>query len=1057
MRFPFVVCVFVCITVIAIPLFAQSPNGNMNGLVSDPSSAAVVGAEIVAVNDVTGVQYTTNTNSEGIYVLPNLPPGPYRVQVSKIGFKTLIKPDIVLNVQDSLSINFTLLVGAFHEIVTVEGGAPLVNTESAAVSTVVDRQFADNLPMNGRSFQSLIELTPGVVLTQSVPEDGGQFSINGQRANANYWMVDGVSANVGSGTASGSGAGVAGSVGSFSVLGGTNSLVSVDALQEFRIQTSTFAPEFGRTPGGQISIATRSGTNRFHGTVFDYLRNDSLDASDWFNGYTNVPRLPKAQEKQNDFGGTLGGPIFKDRTFFFFSYEGLRLRLPQTTLTTVPDVAARENASPALRPYLNAYPLPNGPDNVAAGVAQLNLSYSNPAALDSASLRADHRATDKLTLFGRYDYSPSKLDQRGTGVALSNIFHSRITLQTATGGAILAMSPHIANDLRVNYSRTDASSNYSLDGLDGAVPLTAPPLASGFTSENGTFQLTIRSLTQARSVLDGPNARNLQRQVNVVDSLSFQHGAHILKFGLDFRRLSPLTAPPQYWQGVQFASVPDAEAGNSLFGFIFSIVPSSLLFRNLGAYAQDTWRVAPRLTLTYGLRWDLDVTPSSLGGPAIPAVRGYSLTDFSQLVVAPPGTPPFGTAYRNVAPRIGAAYEVFRHKDWQLVFRGGFGIFYDLIGSETGNSITYGFPPFQANNFNLSGPFPYSTTQIAPVPIPTTGTISSLYAFNPNLKSPYTLEWNVTVEQGLGGQQTLSASYVGAAGRRLLQTTNIISPPSNPAMMGLLVDNTAQSDYNALQIQFKRRLSRGLQALASYTWSRSLDDGSAGSPALTSNEGIPGANPNVNHGPSDFDIRNAFSAGLSYELPKPRVGFLANTILRGWATESFVTARSAQPVDIVDSNFDGTSLASGVRAEIRPDFVAGQPLYLFGDQYPGAKAFNPAAFQDPPALAGIPVRQGDVGRNALRGFGAWQWDFAVHRDFPIRESIRLQFRAEMFNVLNHPNFAPPSPTFALPGFGISNQMLGQYLGGSNLGSGGLSPLYQVGGPRSVQFALKMFF
>ena len=226
MRFPRFVPFLVCLALSTFSLFAQSPNGNINGLVSDPSSAAVVGAEVVAANDVTGVQYTTKSNSEGIYVLPNLPPGPYRVQVSKIGFKTLIKPDIVLNVQDSLSINFTLLVGAFHEIVTVEGGAPLVNTENGTVSTVVDRQFAENLPMNGRSFQTLIELTPGVVTVPSNGSDPGQFSVNGQRGSANYWMVDGVSANIGVPAVFTQGNGISGAAAAFSVQGGTNSLVS---------------------------------------------------------------------------------------------------------------------------------------------------------------------------------------------------------------------------------------------------------------------------------------------------------------------------------------------------------------------------------------------------------------------------------------------------------------------------------------------------------------------------------------------------------------------------------------------------------------------------------------------------------------------------------------------------------------------------------------------------------------------------------------------------------------------------------------------------------------
>src|SRR5713226_3869023 len=244
------------------PAVAQSPSATINGIVLDPSGAAIVGAQVVIVNDATGVQYTARTNGEGIYVVPNLPPGPYRIQVSNSGFKTIIKPDIVIHVQDALAINFTLPIGAASEVVTIQGGAPLINTQDAAVSTVVDRQFAENLPMNGRSFQTLIQLTPGVVLVPTNVVDAGQFSVNGQRAASNYWMVDGVSANVGVSSGAVPGNGFGGTLASFSALGGTNSLVSVDAMQEFRIQTSTYAPEFGRTPGAQVSIVTRSGTNQ---------------------------------------------------------------------------------------------------------------------------------------------------------------------------------------------------------------------------------------------------------------------------------------------------------------------------------------------------------------------------------------------------------------------------------------------------------------------------------------------------------------------------------------------------------------------------------------------------------------------------------------------------------------------------------------------------------------------------------------------------------------------------------------------------------------------------
>src|SRR6266849_1634920 len=405
--------VILSLTVLTSSVWAQSPTATVNGLVRDSSGAVVPGADLQLINEQTNVKYSARTNSEGIYSVSNLPPGTYRIQVSKIGFKTIVKPDIILNVLDARAINFDLPVGAVSEIVTVEGGASTVDTESTAVSTVVDRQFAENIPLNGRSFQSLIQLTPGVVLTANNGSDTGQFSVNGQRANANYWMVDGVSANIGISATGNIGSGLAGTLGSTSVLGGTNSLVSVDALQEFRIQTSTYAPEFGRTPGGQISIVTRSGTNQFHGTAFDYLRNDALDANDWFNGFTNTPPLPKAKERQNDFGGTFSGPIIKGRTFFFFSYEGFRLRLPQTALALVPDTNpldpfSRQFAQPALLPYMNAYPLPNGPEVLDAngnhqGIAQFNASYSDPGTLNAYSLRVDHKLNDRLNLFVRYD------------------------------------------------------------------------------------------------------------------------------------------------------------------------------------------------------------------------------------------------------------------------------------------------------------------------------------------------------------------------------------------------------------------------------------------------------------------------------------------------------------------------------------------------------------------------------------------------------------------------------------------------------------------------------
>jgi hypothetical protein len=1068
------ICALVCSVVLCASLSAQTNLASITGRVFDPNAAVIVEATVTARDVDKGIETTVQTNEEGIYHFANLAPGNYEFSVSKRGFKVIVKPGVTLHVADTVSMNFTMQVGSVSETVTVKGGALLVNTESATVSTIVDRQFAESLPLNGRSFQTLIQLTPGVVLTTSNGEDAGQFSVNGQRASANYWMVDGVSANIGVSSNNIAGNGLAGALSSFSVQGGTNSLVSVDALQEFRIQTSTYAPEFGRTPGAQISIITRSGTNRFRGTVFDYFRNDALDANDWF---ANRDGLPKPEERQNDFGGTLGGPIIRDDTFFFFSYEGLRLRLPQVGQSTVPDTNpadpfARQFATPAMQPYLNAYPLPNGPEILdgngnPTGAAQFNSSFSNSSTLDAYSFRIDHKLNDKINLFGRYNYSPSDLTQRGLGglTALSSVNFAQITTQTATVGASWAISSATANDLRFNYSRTHSSSHYVLDNFGGALPLASSPFPSPFTDQNSNFVLFILPLSNAQLV-QGKLNRTVQRQINVIDNLSVQKGLHSLKFGVDLRRLSPIVDPPSYIQNALFLSVPGAQTGSLLDANVFSERGGTLLFRNLAFFGQDSWRILPRLTLTYGLRWDVDFTPSTLSGPSLVAAIGFNLNDLSNLDLAPSG-PTFKTTYGNVAPRLGVAYRISQKPARETVLRGGFGVFYDLATQEVGNLIG-GTYPFAARktlfgtSFGGTATFPLSSVDAAPLsitPASLAPPFGLLAAFDPHLQLPYTLQWTVALEQALGAQQALSITYVGAVGRRLIQSAEVFAPNANLGS-ALLVSNAATSDYNALQVQFQRRLSRGLQALASYTWSHSIDEGSAGSVGSFSNTLVPGSTANVNRGPSDFDIRNGFSAGLTYDIPYPKINLFSDAILRGWSLENVIQARSAPPVDVYSLLF-GFEQLSGALTLVRPDVVPGVPLYLYGSQYPGGKAFNSLAFTSPPVnpTTGAPLHQGNLERNGLRGFGAAQWDFAVHRDFPIRESLKLQFRAEMFNVLNHPSFGPPVADlsgFSGP-FGDSTQMLGRSLTSGTLGGGAFNPLYQLGGPRSIQLALKLMF
>jgi hypothetical protein len=891
-------------------------NATVTGLVTDSSGSAVPGVSVVFTNVNNGVTTNTKTNRDGIYRIAGLLPGVYRANLSKDGFSSLVKGDIELHVQDELSINFSLRTGSVLESVTVEDGAPLVSIESAAVSTVVDRKFADNLPVNGRSFQTLINLSPGVVLTVSSPSDSGQFSVNGQRASSNYWTVDGVSANTGISAGELVGNGAGGGLPLFTAQGGTNSMVSLDALREFRIETSTSSPEFGRMPGAQISIVTRSGTNLFHGSLFDYFRNDLLDANDWFaHGYG----LAKPEERQNDFGGTFGGPILKERTFFFFSYEGLRLRLPQTSLSAVPDdasvaggLSSRETAVPTMRPYLNAFPLPNGPEILlqcdatadptcpptgqkASGAADFNASFSDFSSLDAYSLRIDHNLTRTLNVFGRFSDSPSNLVQREPG-ALSTVFPSRITSRSLTIGAAWSISPAFSNDLRFNYSRTGASSFFSLDRFGGAVPL--PPVLPPDPLGNPGSQLILEAFTPSMLLAQGMNQRNLQQQFNLVDGVSFQAGRHSIKAGVDLRRLTPQMDPDPYLQYMFFNDTPSLAAGDSFFGRVESHLKGTLRFNNLGFFAHDNWRITPGVTLNYGVRWDIDFAPSSLDGPQLAAVTGFNLADLSQLSLAPAGTPPFKTSYSNFAPRLGLAYRFGQRRQFQTVLRGGAGLYYDLATQEVGNAINSSDYPFGATKFLYDNSFPLDPSSAAPPSISAANLANGrLSAFDPDLTLPFTVEWNLSAEQALGQEQTVSATYVGATGKHLIQTALLIFPNPN-FREASLVTNSASSDYQALQLQFTRRLNHGIQALASYTWSHSIDDASAGSAfGNAANALVPGQIGFANRGASDFDVRHALSAGMTYNISLGEHLGVAKQLLQGWSVQSILQARSAPPVN----------------------------------------------------------------------------------------------------------------------------------------------------------------
>jgi hypothetical protein len=1045
----------------------------LSGAVTDEKGAAIVGATVTVTNPATNAQRKTVTDGAGKFFVAQLPASSYTLKVENTGFAPTEVQDIALNVNDQRTINVELQVGAVGASVVVNSEASLLD-ESPAAATTIDREFVQNLPLNGRSFQSLFELTPGVVLTPSGDGGPGQFSVNGQRTNANYLTIDGVGANVSALVGNNLSQTANGSIAGFSANGGTNNLVSVDALQEFTIQTSTYAAEFGRTPGAQISLVTRSGANRFTGSAFEYFRNEKLDANDWFANRSSFRRAPL---RLNNFGGVLGGRIVKDKTFFFFSYEGLRLQQPQTNIFFVPSQTLRNTAAASLRPIINAFPQANGPldtfNGQPTGYATYNASYSDRVRLNATSIRLDHNFTDKVNVFGRYNYAPSSQTDRLTNPSTPGL--TTINTWGLTLGSSQTFNSRVVNDVRFNFTKYRAALDLALDNTNGAVPFNSSLLApSGGSPRNPVYGFFIVELTPAfgfrfaPGVFIGQLYNNRNKQFNVVDNFSWQIGSHAVKIGGDYRRLNPTFGESDYfatYAAFTFASLTGNPFGgpNSLIGGLVNQLQITAdtgernpIFNNYSFYAQDTWKATNRLTVSYGLRYEVNPAPKERDGKN-PVVLTNVDTPAS-IAAAPAGTPLYETTYDNFAPRFGVAYQLRRTPGSETVIRGGFGVFYDLGGgSAAGSAFSQVFPFVGRKTIaDVAGGFPFPLTAAQAAPPPITGAFpatTEIYGYERGIKLPRTFQYNFAVEQSLGRRQTILASYVGARGRELLRQDFIGAvSATNPGGVNatfpsgvVITRNSAESDYNSLQLQFTRRLTKGFQALASYTWSDSEDDASSD---ITRSAALFIVAPDADRGPSDFDIRHNFTGAITYNIPAPFAGRAAKAILGGWSTDAIFRYRSELPVNVVVNNLT----LSGVANVTRPNVVSGQAFYLDDPNAPGGRRINPAAFANPPAGT-----RGNLTRNALRGFDARQVDMTVRRDFKIREKTGIQLRAEFFNIFNIANFGKPENRFGNPLFGRATQMLGRSLTNANAGGAGLNSVFQIGGPRSIQLSARFYF
>jgi hypothetical protein len=1074
-------------------IFAQAGNASLTGFIQDSAKAFVPDVYVLAVNTDTNQQFSARTNKEGSYNISALPVGPYRMQIEKVGFQTILKEDLFLHTQDALQVNFQMAVGSISETVTVSGTSVNMNTTDATVGTIIDRQFISDIPLNGRSFQSLVLLSPGVTTTTPQPTDAeGEYSVNGQTANSNNYLLDGADASATNYMKSNpifGGAGTAGMAPNATALGSTQALVNVDALQEFRIATSTYSAEFGRQPGAQISFQSRSGTNDYHGTAFDYLRNTVMDANNWFNNYA-TPKITKPQERQNDFGGVFGGPLGvphllsgKDRAFFFVSYEGLRLTQPgavavgyvpsngtfNTGTYSNPQLTnLRANAPAALQAVLAGFPVPNcstaqDPQCIdyRDGLSPALVTPVSIGRIDSMSARADLQVSSANRIFARYSDTESNTttDPESGATYLGNAAGVTYRTRVYLLGANSILSSSLTNEIRLQYSQSLYDDINSPTSFGGAKPANLWTLGSMPPGGETAFFLHFPSADNVNMYTISFGTR--QFQPNAVDTLTWQHGSHLFKAGVNYVQTTAYMADGNLSKGPQITYVYETGAqvlSNTLYEIsLQQILRQDPSFKNFGTFFQDEWHYRPRLSLSLGLRWDLSPAPAVSG--AEPYTYSGNLSNPSSVTLAPLGTPLYATTYTNFAPRVGIAAVIHDQPGHELILRVGGGLFYGTgqafvntygNGYDVGTGYTRLFTasnkppasPAYPNGIPLSFPIPPT---LATPPIPAPGPPYALgYLPTRDYSPPYTIQWSATLEQAIGKAQSISLGYVASASPQLGHWSQYSFGALNTKFSSFYAwSNGPGSNYNSLQLQYKRQALRGLQVLAGFTWSHAIDSNSTDYYL-----GLP-----LQRGNSDMDVRNNATAALVYNLPKDYVERWKRAVLGGWNVDARLTARTAFPVQIQGPTV--LDPITGLEVARRLNYN-GQNPYVYKNGIPGGRQLNAAVFSVTTTAEGS---NGNSPRNFLRGFGDVQADIALQRKFSFTESLGLLFRAEAFNITNHPNFGALNVACGTTtaGAACSGPLFGQAINTLSGALGGLASIYQQGGPRSLQVALKLQF
>jgi hypothetical protein len=1014
----------------------------LSGQVEDASGHALGNADVLVQSQSTGARWRVPTDDNGRYQLAGLPPGRYKVTVRLPGFRTVSRVGAALENGETTRIDFAMELLGLHEVITVESGRDALNPAAASSLLLTRDGPGAPLPANGGDYRVLFDLAPGVVITPAIASDAGQFTSNGQRPNANTFRVDGISANTGVGSSILPGAFPVASLPAMTAIGSTENLVSNETAQSVELRSTDFSTEFSDRPGAESLVITRSGTNGYHAEVFGHVRDNGWTARDWFANSRAVFDFPRPSYDR--LGLDVGGPIWRHRTFFFISAEEAQLTDTGIQLTSVPSLAARQNASGALKQVLNYYPAPIGPD-LRGGQAVGLLTSLTSAQLVSTSARLDQSLGSKGNLFLRLVESPSRSQSQG---ARTNWASGTIILTLGAGrGAI--------NDLRMGYSRADLlSSSFgggpvfpeAVFGLAGLFGFTLLPngvleyspnslLAPPPSIEQSVFGLSVPGLGQ---FISNGGGRARQDQFEVRETFSKTTSRHDLRAGADSVRLHPLRT---FATSAVLGVAPSLESllDNQPVAVTVSHPARDGRIYEISAFAQDTYRPGERLSLLYALGWE--ITPPTHTRRVDTFSGFWTGSDWrdvydSAINVAAPWPMRWG----QIAPRLAMAYRL----SGGLVLRAGAGVFYDGALAAAVNPINGA--PFNSWLLTSGG----SISGIATNP---TGAVSGsqspdvqrfLAGFYPALRLPTSYQWRLAVEKQLGPRGVGSVAYLGAAGRNLLGHEAYVDP-ANGILQGLVTLTANSSSYHALEMRYSGSTARNIYGSLSYTWAHSIDDGSLDSSGFLIH---PGYRLSEARASSNFDARQSLAASFSYRVPFEGRSAPLPPWLAGWTLSGIFRLRSGFPVDVLT---DEQPLGQGFDNVGRPGRVPGVPVWIADPSVAGGVRLNPAAFALPPAGA-----TGSLGRNAITGNPLAQVDMSLHRDFAIVHGLSLEVGLNVFNVLNHPAFADPVPFLSSPWFGQSTSMQNLMLGSGSANTG-LPPLFQSGGPRSAELSFRVSF